>query len=612
MAEPETEKGRIPFDPDGPEEDIENYCKTIYTEAAKRCEDLKEINEENRLFYEGIDQKLIDRENDPLVVRSSLFIHELKPAIDTRHSDVQAKLDEREFPVTARADIDSPTDEQQQQALITERTLNSQLRECGYLGDGFGDHVLSAEIYRSPAAVKVGWESVYEKEPEAVIPQDEDMLLAAQRGRPTPEPYVRWVDKYRGGRPYAELLDPDKFLYEPGVANFQRDSEYAGHREYYSWGKLMSVAEDQGWDKKKIKRLRGEIEAADIEGTPDDSMQDELQEAKEMPYEKSTREGKVLTVEWYIHHYNDEGEERVWQLVMVGNKYLVKKKFSPYRGVRFPFVLLTANRLPNSIEGLSSIDIGKGAQQLYNELFNSFLDGISYRIFPPLIREPGTTFQKRPKWGPGQIWDVSNPDGLRPLVENPGVMPDLPSLMAAVSGKLRNLLNAEDVSQGFQSQQYEKATSTKIRTLGAAKRQAPINKLYGEGLVEVARMFLALNQQYHENKIDFVMPVVLDVPSLTSISDPEEEKQEALLLFAQAQQSPLYQTPTGQLKLRNLMQEVFEKFKKIDIENFIVTEEELLSDQKAQRDLALATQAKQAVAEEAALSQPGGSNALSV
>jgi hypothetical protein len=606
MADTDLEKGRIPFDPDGPDEDVEEYCKAIYSEAAKRNEDLKATNVENRLFYEGIDQKLLDRDNDPHVVRSNLFIHELKPAIDTRRSDTQAKLDEREFPITGRADADSPSGEEQQRALLIERALNSQLRECGYLSDGFGDHVLSAEIYRSPSAVKVGWESVYEKEPEVVIPTDEAKQRAAERGKAVPESYVRWVDKYRGGRPYTELLDPEKFLYEPGVANFQRDSEYAGHREYYSWGKLMSVAGDGKWDKKKIQRLREEIESPDVDGAPDDSTREEVEAEKEMPYEKSIQDNKVLTVEWYVHHYNEEGQERVWQLVMVGNKYLVKKKLSPYRGVRFPFVLLTANRLPNSIEGLSSIDVGKGAQQLYNELFNSFLDGISYRLFPPLIQEPGTTFKERPKMAPGAIWKVYNPEGLHPLYERAPIMPDLPDLMAAVSAKLRNLLNAEDTSQGFQSQQYEKATSTKIRAVGAAKRQMPINKLYGQGLIEVAKMFLALNQQYHENKAEFVMPVVIDVPSLTSISDPEEEKQEALLLMAQAQQSPLFQGPTGELKLRALMEDVFRKFKKVDVYKYIMTEEELLSDQQARRDLILAQQQKQTVMEEAAMSQSGG------
>jgi len=80
------------------------------------------------------------------------------------------------------------------------------------------------------------------------------------------------------------------------------------------------------------------------------------------------------------------------------------------------------------------------------------------------------TFRKIPKWEPGAIFDVSNADELKPLIPNPGPMPDLPSLMQAVSAKLRETLNAPDISQGFQSSEYEKATATAYRAQGSAKR----------------------------------------------------------------------------------------------------------------------------------------------
>lgn len=598
----EQEKKHVVFDPHGSLEDIEQYCKQIYEEAATRSDKLKPINEENRLFYEGIDQKLIDRAADKQVVRSDLFIPELAPAIDTRNSGVITKLEEREDPVTMRAEGPAPDDAVQERAAWIEAIHNRQLRDCGYLTDIFSDHIVSAEIYRSPSAVKIGWEQVYEQEPEVKVPNENEMRLAAMQGR-TAEPYVRWVNKHKGGRPYAELLDPDEFLYEPAVADFQRESEYAGHRTWVSWSKLMNMTDVGEWDKKRLESLREELEAEDSEESSDESIQDTLQDQKGTPYEKGIRDGKILVVEWYINHYDEDQQiEKVWQVVMVANKYAVKKRPTPYRGIKFPFVLLTANRLPNSIEGLSSIDIGKGSQRLYNEVYNSFLDGISYRIFPPMILEPGTDFLEEPTWRPGAIWKLTNSEGLRPFIENPGVMPDLPALMAAISAKIRNLLNAEDSSQGFQAQEYEKATATRLRATGSAKRAMPTNKRYGMGLVAVAKMFLALNQQYHEDRVKFVLPVVVDVPSLTNVSDPEEEKQEALLLFAQALTNPLYQTPTGQVKLRNLWQDVVEKFKKIDIARYVPSEEELLSDQEAQRKLAEATLQKQAVGEEIALS----------
>lgn len=591
------------------EEEPEEYCKKVYAEAVRRNDDLKDINKENRLFYEGVDQELIDRAQDEDVARSGLFIHELKPAIDTRKSDVIAKVEERDFPVTFRPAAVNPTDQQKDQALWIEQIVNKQLRDCGYLSDGFGDHILAAEIQRSPATVKVDWEDVYEKEPVVIRPSELQIMTAAYNRKPVPPSRVVFRDKYVGGRPYVELLDPDEFLYEPTVSNFQKDSEYAGHAIWVSWHRLMSLAKEHNWDQEKLKKFKGEIQDADESGeSVNDSFRDEIEDEKETPFEHGVRDGKVLVFELYVNVYADDGTEEVWQVIFVGNKHIVSIKRSPYRGIKLPFVPITPNKLPNSIEGLSSVDVGKYMQRLYNEIFNSYLDGVSYRLFPPLIREPGTSIQKRPQWRLGAIWDVTNPDGLRPLIENPGQLPDLPPLMEAVSAKLRNALETPDIAQGFQAGQYEKATATNLRALGAAKRAVPTRKVYGEALIEVARMFLALDQQYHEQKEMFVLDVVIDVPSLTNITDPEAEKQEALLLLSQAEQSRLYQTPTGLRKLRNLQEEVYRKFKKTDIDRYVPTEEELERDIQTTTDLAVAAQQKQAIQEQLLLEQSAQPN----
>jgi hypothetical protein len=220
--------------------------------------------------------------------------------------------------------------------------------------------------------------------------------------------------------------------------------------------------------------------------------------------------------------------------------------------------------------------------------------------------ESGTIFRETPVWKPGAIWKVSGIDGMRPLIEHPGAMPDLPSLMVAISAKLRNLLNSEDISQGFQASQYEKATATSLRATGAAKRQMPTNKQYGMVLNEVARMILALNQQFHPEAHRFVLDVVIDVPSLTNVSDPDNEKQEALLLLTEAMNLPFYASPTGRLKLLNLWEDVLRKFKKSDIEKFAPNAEELQSDMAAEREVALAQIEKRAAQENLAVMQSGG------
>lgn len=596
-----------PPDPVTFQEDPIGYLQGIYNDLMKRNDDLRDINEANRLFYEGEDKELDVRASDKRVIRSALFIHELKPAIDTRVADIVSKLEEREFPITFRPKNPDPTSEESAQATLIERIINEQLRECGYLCGGFRDHVLAAEVYRSPATVKVGWENTYEEKQAVVQQPTEAQIRKAQEDGRELKPRVVFEDKFKGGRPYVELLPPDQFLYEANVAHFQRESDNVAHVTWMSWNKLMAVAKDLKWDVGLIKDLKEELLTADTESPHEETFEEGVKSDKETPIRPGYRESKFLVCEFYVRDFDDDGVEIIHQVIMVGNKEIVSNKHSPYKGIRFPFSPITANPFPGSIEGLSSIDVAKTAQQLYNELFNSYLDGISYRIFPPLIRQTGTVFAKTPVWGPGEIWDVDNPEGLRPLIENPGVMPDLPALMAAVSEKIREMLNAHDIQQGFQSQQYEKATSTSLRASGANRRAMPTRKRYGLALVEVAKMFLALNQQYHPQAVLFAIPLVVDVPSLTNISDPENEKQESLLMLTQAQQLPFYQSPIGQLKLRNMWEDTVELFKKVNVPRYVPTEEEMKSDMDAQREVQLAVLDKQAAQEDIAAAQ-GGSN----
>ena len=597
------------------EDDPVEYCKRIYAEARRRNDDLKEINRENRLLYEGIDENLEKRKSDPNVERSSVFVPELKPAIDTRVSSVITKVEEREFPVTFRPDYENPTPEQKDQALNIERIINGQLRECGYLSGGdetddsiFKDHILSAEMYRSPSTVKVGWESVYEKEPQVIEPSEQEIEGAFAVGRTPPAPTVRFIDKYKGGRPVVDLLEPDEFLYEPGISNFQKDSEYAIHAIWVSWSKLMSMAQEFNWDIKKLKKLKEEIIDSDSGGETEERFEDSVEGEKGIGFQHGIRDGKILITENYVRIYNEAGEEEIHQAVMVALKEIISNKRAPHKGIKFSFVPLTSNRLPGTIEGLSTVDVGKQLQFLYNETFNQHLDGVSYRLFPPIIQESGTTFKEKPRWEPGALWKVTNPEGLRPFIENPGPMPDLVKIEEAVSAKLRNTTNAEDTSQGFQAQEYEKATATKLRASGSARRSMPTHKRYGEALIRVAKIFLALNQQYREDGAGFVMALVIDVPSLTNVSDPEAEKQEMILLLSQAMQSPLYQGPVGQLKIRNMTEDMFRLFKKIDTDRYVPSEEEVKQEISDRAAVQSAMQEKEAVQEQIGLeAQTGGS-----
>jgi len=88
----------------------------------------------------------------------------------------------------------------------------------------------------------------------------------------------------------------------------------------------------------------------------------------------------------------------------------------------------------------------------------------------------------------------------------------------------------------------------------------PLTSSYGIAIIEIAKMFIALNQQYAENGADWVVDVDIDVPSLTAITDPETEKQDWLMILSTVSAHPLYQTPIGMRKMRNVMEETMSKF----------------------------------------------------
>lgn len=578
------------------ESDPLKYCQEIYREAVERNDDLRDVNVENRLFYEGIDSELEARANDPNVKRSSIFIPLLKPAIDTRVADPVSRVDDRECPITVKPRDPNAEKGDKEQVAKNEYELNTQFRECGYLSNGFREHILGAEIYRL-SAVKVGWEKTYEKKAERKVYMKKVLgmlILPATRVE---------FKTIESGRPYVEWLYPDEFLYQPNVSRFE-DSEYVIHRMWKTEAQLLRMAEDLGYDEKLVKRAIEEAPDDSYDGPKsNDSMRDQIEQEKDTPFEDGYKDDKILVCEFYIPTM-DGKNERVKRVTVVSNAHIVKTEDS-YKGIRFPFVPITANRLPGTVEGLSSVDIGRNHQRLYNELVNTHIDGLTYRMFPVTLRRTGNKFTKPPVIGLGRQWELPDisPDGIRPLVENPGQAPDLIRTMQIVSDNLRNALNSPDSAQGFNAQPYEKATSSKLRAMGSERRSAPTNKQYGLAVIEIAKMFIALNQEFADDAKNWVIDVMVDVPSLTNITDPEGEKQDWILLESNAAQNPLYQSPAGLRKLRNMHEEMLRKFIKTGVDRYVVTEQELdmvIGDQARMEQL---MSAKQSLAEQMAMEQ---------
>ena len=597
------------------EEQPEGYLKSIYAEAKERNDLLKPINVENIEFYEGKDKLLDERKNDKRVKRSALFIHELSPAVDSRVGDIVSRTEEREYPVTLKSSergVDSAIATQIADNCIK---LNDQLRDCGYLTDIFEEQIRAAEIYRTPSVAKIFWKNESKQVPKAINTNPMEQAMAFMSFR-DPAPRVVF-ETQNFGSPCAEWIPPDQFLYEPNVSRFE-DSSYCIHEMWLDFNDIMARAEEFGYDKKKILEFKEDMGNSNESGSSETTVSDEAQSDSGTAFKEGYRAGKYLLTESYVSTYNDTGDSIVCQAIMIGNKYLVKQVKStddeyPYKGIKFPFVTITITRKPGTFENYSSIDKGKYMQRLYNEGINSYLDGVSYRIFPPMkAKQNETSFREAPVYGPGEIWWLSNPEELQPVIQNVGQLPDLFPVMEGVGGKIRNVTNAPDTSQGFQASQYEKATATKVRTAGAARRSVPTNKKYGNALIGIARMFVSLNRQHGDDGVNWIHDVKVDVPSLTNVTDPEGDKQDTLLMISTMRQDPLFQSPLGQIKVRNAWEDFIRMIKKSDIDKYLPTEEELQKELDIQNQMQSAamdneaTQQKMAMAGSLSPTQNGG------
>jgi hypothetical protein len=566
------------------EDHPEEFVMAAYEEAYDRHTQLQPVNVENNEFYEGIDQELQQRKENPAVQRAAIFIPEIKPAIDTRISKVISHVEETADPVVALPVPSDVSEEDMEQLTWIQHNINVQLRDIGYLTDVFREQVLAAEINRSPSFVKVGWEERWERK-AVKIPavasafQFIRQLAVVPFGGAVPDavPRVRYEKVYKGGRPFVTWIEPGRVLYEPNVSDFYEDSVYIMDVTYMEFNKLMAEATMRGWETEPIHRYKQELEAGTSDVATEDTIREEVEASKGTPFVDNTKDGRIQVIEAVIVSYTKGGDKKYSDVVMIGGRYKVHNEERDDKLIGLPYVPVVSNRMPGTIESLSSIDVVKPQQRLFNEAFNMWLDALTYRTFPPLKAPRNFRFRETPVWGPLRIWYCSDPDRLQPVVPNPGEVPDLPPLMNAIAFNIRNTLNASDLDLGNTTQQYEKATKAQFRFLGSATRSVPTFKDYGTTLARVAMMCIQLNQQHAPDKHNWVVNsgIRLDVPSLTGISNPQQVKQDLSFIYSEAKESPVYASPIGQIFIRNIWEQLVRQVAPNDVGRFVPTEEQI-------------------------------------
>ncbi len=561
------------------EDDPIKYVQSAYEVADDYIEELLPDVVKNRAFYNGHDPDLVVRKNDPEVTRSAEYVPEIRPAIETRESAILDKGQEDSILVRLKLKDEFSGDEQLVDlGAAKEEELNEQMRKSGFFFDIMMTWVHAAEL-QPLSVVKITREEIFDwvpkKKDNSLVRDIENFLRAILRADAPRVAKTTYDWELVEERPGVEWRDFDQFLFDKTMTTLD-DCRYLIDRMYLTWNEIVDAGKANDWDEEAIGAMKSEADGGgDDGGDIRARVPEQVDEAIEYNGTKKMKSGKFLVTETWVKTKNDEGEE-IYQVVTLGNnKHKFKQEPGP-RGLGHPFVKRVTWVKLGSLEGQSTIERLKPLQILYNDANNAILDAASYGLLPPFWVETSVTFHNKPKWYPLAFNRVDNVEGIKQVEVNVGDINVLLLVVEFYASKIKQLANAPDVSQGIGDiDKEEKATKTRLRAAGSQRRLRPLFEGVKENIIEVAMKFIKINIIDDPDWIEILEKFELDVPAYSGVSTPEEERFNALTIYEAAEKSPLYASPIGLLKLKNLFEDYLNKSRVDDIDSRLITEDEL-------------------------------------
>ena len=557
------------------EEEPLEYCQAAYEVASKYNEDVCSGVVADRAFYNGHDPELEKRKKDPQVVRSAEYVPELRSAIETREAAILDRGQEDSLLVRLSLKDEYAEDEELQEHIADkEEELNEQLRKSGFLFDGLMTWVHAAEL-QPLSVIKIGRNKKYGwvAKRKSIMARGIEWLYAKFLKGEIPQfAQTKYEWELIEDRPDQEWLDFDEFLYDKSAGRLE-DCRYVIHRRYLSWNECLDEANANNWNQAELTSMRDS-------GTGDAQTRENLAEQVdaeiEYDHKKNMKDGKYLICEFLVCTKDPFGRDVYHEVVLGNNQFkLYDKPADDLRGIGFPYRRRVAWEKLNCIEGISSVERVKPIQILYSDVHNAILDAASYGILPPIFVSQETTFLHEPKWGPLAINRVDDVEGVKQMEINVGHVELLPALAESYAAKIKQELNAPDISQGIRgTEEDEKATKTNLRNQGSLRRLRPLFEQVKKDIIGVAEIFIKFNMIDDPDWI-ILDYVEIDVPAYSGVSTPEEERVSAMALYEASLNNPIYVGPVGLLKQRVLWEDVLNKFRIDDIDSRCPTEDEL-------------------------------------
>lgn len=328
------------------------------------------------------------------------------------------------------------------------------------------------------------------------------------------EQYIARVDSFRRKpgrlRPTQMNIPNGRFIYDT-TQNDKPFWQYAGDIEMVSYVWLRENARGFKFDKKRLDRLEMLIKQQ-TKGIQ--SFQDfhwDVTENDSRPNPQTTNYYLALCEMYAKVIENDEVRvKRIHTILNVsdtmdGKKSPLEQPFvlsdpddSPFELVDFPYVLGYTYKVPHSMMGIPTADLGADNQDETIVLRNLQVDQARYTVFNPILKRTGVRVKGGFKVEPGHINEMSEigENAIRTLNLSQGNPGDMATMVQDNEQRGRVLMAAVDTLQGVTpGNPDEPLGSIKARRESGITRLNLTGLYVGDTLVQIAEMFRDMGAQ---------------------------------------------------------------------------------------------------------------------
>jgi len=269
---------------------------------------------------------------------------------------------------------------------------------------------------------------------------------------------------------HGEYIGPEMIPWPIRMCWPQPSVSSIGESDWFQLGAMKSVewlkkrptdnADGSGW--KNIDKLLLAMGGDDATGDVSDTEQRSFVE-EEYYSHPDIGSKKFPKVEIRTEYQRDR-----WYTYSPKYSILLRSQKNPYGNDEIPIIAKDAFPLMNSIIGLGEFERGKTLQYALNSLWNLYMDGVKYSIFPPVHIDPKSVVRSSIKWESGGKWFMKRPNiDVQIMKMAPQGLQTFQSTYSFLLSAIMNQAGTTDISQPAQTESNVGKTPQAIRFMAS-------------------------------------------------------------------------------------------------------------------------------------------------